>query len=73
MVFVKYRYGSMQKDIKVLLRERLALRDKIRYHTHKISTIRLSCENKILDHNRNIRLKNDRLTVIEQKLKLLLG
>jgi len=37
MVFIKYKVGAYRKEIRGLLRERLALKDKIRYHQSKIS------------------------------------
>lgn len=37
MVYVKYPYGSRKQDIKSLLRKRLSLKDKIRYHSRQIN------------------------------------
>jgi len=39
MVFVNYNVGGYRKEVRELLRKRLSLRDKIRYHHHKISEI----------------------------------
>lgn len=36
MVFVEYNYGAWKKEIKTLLRKRLALKDRVRFHKKKI-------------------------------------
>ena len=35
MVFKTYLYGAWKKEIRKLLQQRLALKDKIRYHKNK--------------------------------------
>ena len=40
MAFVKYTCGAWKKEIRNLLRKRLALKDKIRYHLGKIKSIK---------------------------------
>jgi len=37
MVFVEYSYGTYKKEIRELLRKRLALKDKIRFYRKKIA------------------------------------
>ena len=39
MVFVNYQYGGFRAEIKRLLRKRLLLKDKIRYHHKKIDEL----------------------------------
>lgn len=39
MAFVNYSCGAWKKEIRNLLRKRLSLKDKIRYHKSKITTI----------------------------------
>lgn len=36
MAFKSYNYGGKKKEITALLRRRLALRDKIRYHNSQV-------------------------------------
>ena len=36
MAFIRYKYGSKKKEITNLLRDRLNLQDKIRYHKMKV-------------------------------------
>ena len=36
MVFVIYKFGAWKKEIRELLRKRLNIKDKIRYHKAKI-------------------------------------
>lgn len=40
MSFVNYECGAWKKEIRTLLRKRLALKDKIRYHFSKIKSIK---------------------------------
>ena len=39
-MYKEYNYGAYQKEIKQLLRKRLAIKDKIRYHHIKIDNFR---------------------------------
>lgn len=38
MAFKEYKYGAWKKEIRKLLQQRLALKDKIRYHRLKANT-----------------------------------
>ena len=37
MVFKEYKFGAWKKEIRELLRKRLALKNKVRYHESKIT------------------------------------
>ena len=45
MVFKEYFYGEFRKEIKALLRKRLNLKDKKRYHIRMITNL----DNKLTD------------------------
>ncbi len=63
MVFVNYKYGGFRAEIKRLLRKRLLLKDKIRYHTKKIDELNNSLPeietqiNKLLEYAKGKTLK----------------
>lgn len=45
MAFKQYNYGAYAKEIKTLMRQRLCLKDKIRYHRHKADELESSIIN----------------------------
>ncbi|KKL55303.1 hypothetical protein LCGC14_2256770 [marine sediment metagenome] len=62
MAFKEYTYGLFKSDIKKLLRKRLNLKDKIRYHrqkANKFEQIELpKIEKKINDFLKRVEKKN---------------
>lgn len=49
MAYVEYNYGNYRKEIRKLLRRRMAIKDKIRYHRNKADVF----ENEILPQLEN--------------------
>lgn len=48
-MFVDYNYGCYKKEVKVLLRKRLSLKEKLRYHEKKIEE--LSDKLNVIEHD----------------------
>ena len=63
MVFKEYNYGGKKKEITALLKDRLAIKDKIRY-----------CKNKVKSYQDKIKtIEAETLPEIETKLDHYLG
>jgi len=58
MVFKNYKFGVWKKEIRELLRKRLSLKDKIRYHYSKIANIE---KEQLLEVEKKLQMYLDRV------------